>query len=187
MRVLIAYGSRYGSTEEIAYKISEYLKDMNVESTVINVKKEKKQPKLIKYDGVIVGSSIKISKWMNEPKNFLKNNSRELENMKLAVFISCISKINDPEYAQKDLLEKIFTETGVTPDLYEAFGPLIDMTGNSRMGFLDKMISKTVITGLNNDLNLNLDPDGRNDLRDWDKIKEFTEKFVLLLSLNSEN
>ena len=61
MRVLIAYGSRYGSTEEIANKISEYLEEMNVESTVINLKKIK-QPKLTEYDGVIVGSGIKISK-----------------------------------------------------------------------------------------------------------------------------
>ena len=184
MRVLIAYGSRYGSTEEIADKISEYLKEMNVESTVINLKKEKKQPQLTEYDGVIVGSGIKISKWMNEPKNFLKNYSGELSKKRLAVFISCISKINDPEYAQKDLLEKIFTETGVKPDIYESFGPLIDMTGSSRMGFLDKMISKTVITGLNNDLNLNLDPDGRNELREWDEIKRFIGEFVDIIRDN---
>ena len=186
MRVLIAYGSRYGSTEEIANKISEYLEEMNVESTVINLKKIK-QPKLTEYDGVIVGSGIKISKWMNEPKNFLKNYSGEISKKKLAVFISCISKINDPEYAQKDLLEKIFTETGVKPDTYASFGPLIDMTGSSRMGFLDKMISKTVITGLNNDLNLYLDPDGRNDLRDWDEIKRFTGEFVDIIREASDH
>jgi len=52
------------------------------------------------------------------------------------------------------------------------------MTSSSRMGFLDKMISKAVIAGLNNDLNLNLDLNGRNDLRDWEKIREFTNKFI---------
>lgn len=183
MRVLIAYGSRYGSTEEIVNKISEYLKDLDVESTVVDVKKEKKWPLFDGYDGVIVGSGIKISKWMREPLQFLELRSHDLERIKLAVFISCISIINDPEYAQKELLEKIFKETGVAPDLYEAFGPLIDMSGSSRMGFLDKIISKTVITGLNNDLNLNLDMNGRNDLRDWDKIKQFTEKFINILNM----
>jgi len=68
MRVLISYGSRYGSTEEIANKISGHLKDLNIESTVIDVKKERKWPTLEEYDGIIVGSGIKISKWMNEPK-----------------------------------------------------------------------------------------------------------------------
>lgn len=60
------------------------------------------------------------------------------------------------------------------------------MTGSSRMGFLDKMISKAVITGLNNDMNLKLDQNGRNDLRDWDKIREFTYKFTKIIAMYSE-
>lgn len=115
MRVLIAYGSRYGSTEEIANKISEYFKESNIESTVIDVKKEKKWPSLQEYDGVIVGSGIKISKWMNEPRKFLEKNSQELNKKKLAVFISCITIINEPEIARKNLLEKVFKETGLSP------------------------------------------------------------------------
>jgi len=87
MRVLISYGSRYGSTEEIANKISGHLKDLNIESTVIDVKKERKWPTLEEYDGIIVGSGIKISKWMNEPRKFLEKNSQELKNKKLAVYI----------------------------------------------------------------------------------------------------
>ena len=178
MRVLIAYGSRYGSTEEIAHKIAEYLSEENIETTVVDVKKEKKWPLFDGYDGVIVGSGIKISKWIRELQQFLELRSHDLKKMKLAVYISCISIINDPEYTQKELLEKIFKETDVEPVLYEAFGPLIDMSSSSRMGFLDKIISKTVITGLNNDLKLNLDMNGRNDLRDWEKIREFTNKFI---------
>ena len=181
MRVLIAYGSRYGSTEEIAHKIAEYLAENSIEATVVNVKKEKKWPLFDEYDGVIVGSGIKISKWMREPKIFLEKRAQELKKMKLAVYISCISIINDPEYTRKELLEKVFTETNVKPDLYEAFGPLIDMSSSSKMGFIDKIISKTVITGLNKDLNLNLDMNGRNDLRDWEKIREFTNKFIEII------
>ena len=75
MSVLIAYGSRYGSTEEIATKLAGYLGDKGIEATILNLKKEKKWPNLEGYDGVIVGSSVKITKWMNEPIEFLRKNN----------------------------------------------------------------------------------------------------------------
>ena len=68
--------------------------------------------------------------------------------------------------------------TGVRADLYEAFGPLIDVGEGSRMGFLDKRIAQTVMAGLSGELGLELDMRGRNDLRDWDRIRYFAHRFA---------
>ena len=45
-----------------------------------------------------------------------------------------MSVLTDPDYTQEDLLERVWVEA----DLYEAFGPLVDVGEGSRMGFLDR-------------------------------------------------
>ncbi|TRO46565.1 nitric oxide synthase, partial [Candidatus Bathyarchaeota archaeon] len=67
MKVLIAYGSRWGSTEEIAGRLAELLVEEGVEADILDVKGERNWPSLERYDGVIVGSSVKVTKWMREP------------------------------------------------------------------------------------------------------------------------
>ncbi len=63
-------------------------------------------------------------------------------------------------------------------DLYEAFGPLVDVGEGSRMGFLDKKIAQSVMLGLSKEKGLELDMKGRNDLRDWDRIRDFAHRFA---------
>ena len=180
MKVLIAYGSRYGSTEEIALKFVDLLEDEDIETKLLNLKKEK-TPNLNEYDGIIVGSSVKITKWMKEPQRFLIQNRDALNQKKVAIYVSCMSILTDPEYAREELLEKVFENAGVIPDLYEAFGPVIDLGENSRMGFIDKRIAHSVIIGLSKEKGYDLNMKGRNDLRDWAKISEFGLKYIELL------
>jgi menaquinone-dependent protoporphyrinogen oxidase len=180
MKVLIAYGTRYGSTEEIATKLASILNEKEIETTVLNLKKEK-NPNLHDIDGIIVASGVKITKWMKEPQRFLKRNKELLKGKKLALYVSCMTVLTDPEYAREELLEKVIEKAGVQADLYEAFGPLMDLGANSRMGFLDKKIAQSVLIGLSKEQGLELDMKGRNDLRDWDKINEYANKFIELL------
>jgi menaquinone-dependent protoporphyrinogen oxidase len=180
MKVLIAYGSRYGSTEEIATKLTSILNDKEIETTVLNLKKEK-TPNLNIFDGIIVGSGVKITKWMKEPQRFLRQNRVVLNGKKLALFVSCMSVLTDAEYARNELLEKVMEKAGVKADLYEAFGPLMDLGENSKMGFFDKKIAQSVMMGLSKEQGLELDMKGRNDLRDWDKISEYANKFSNIL------
>ena len=56
MTVLIAYGSRYGSTEGIAKNIAEKLEKEGFEIKLVNLKKEKHNLYENEYDGIIVGS-----------------------------------------------------------------------------------------------------------------------------------
>ena len=178
MRVLIAYGSRWGSTEEIATRLTEFLEAEGVEAAVLDVKKDKDWPSLEGYDGVIVGSSVKVTKWMREPLAFLRRKADELRGRSVALFVSCMSVLTDPEYARTDLLEKVAESAGVEPVLVEAFGPVIDMGPGSRMGFLDKKIAQSVMLGLSKDKGLEFDADGRNDLRDWERVKGFAHRFA---------
>ena len=179
--MLIAYGSRWGSTEEIAGRLAEFLGEEGVEADTLDVKGDRHWPSLEGYDGVIVGSSVKITKWMREPLQFLRRKAGELRGKPLALFVSCISLLTDPEYARTDLLEKVAESSGVEPALMEAFGPVIDMGPGSRMGFLDKKIAQSVMLGLSKEKGLEFDADGRNDLRDWGRVEEFARGFAEVL------
>ena len=176
--MLIAYGSRWGSTEEIAGRLAGFLGEEGVEADLLDVKRERGWPSLEGYEGVIVGSGVKISKWMREPLQFLMRKADELKGKKVALFVSCMSMLTDPEYARTDLLENVAESAGVEADLMEAFGPVIDMGPGSRMGFLDKRIAQTVMLGLSEEKGMEFDADGRNDLRDWGRIKEFARSFA---------
>ena len=46
------------------------------------------------------------------------------------------------------------------------------------MGFLDRRIAGTVMLGLSEEQGLELDMKGRNDLRDWDRVRESARRFA---------
>ena len=75
-------------------------------------------------------------------------------------------------------LRLLFRRAGVEAEMMAAFGPVMDVGPASRMGFLNKKISQSVMLGLSNEQGLELDMKGRNDLRDWDRVKEFAYRFA---------
>jgi menaquinone-dependent protoporphyrinogen oxidase len=178
MRVLIAYGSRWGSTGEIAGRLAGFLGEKGVEATLLDVKRNRLWPSLEGYDGVMVGSGVKIMKWMGEPLAFLRRKREELKGKKLALFVSCMTVLIEPENARRDLLVKVADNAGVEVDMMEAFGPVLDVGPGSRMGFLDKKIAQSVMLGLSNEHGMEIDMKGRNDLRDWDRVRDFAHRFA---------
>ncbi len=178
MRVLIAYGSRWGSTEEIAGRLAGFLEEEGVEATVLDVKKNRLWPSLEGFDGVMVGSGVKVTKWMGEPLAFLRRKRDELKGRKVALFVSCMTVLIEPENARRDLLEKVAEAAGVEVDMMEAFGPVMDVGPGSRMGFLDKKVAQSVMLGLSKEHGMEIDMKGRNDLRDWDKVRAFAHRFA---------
>ena len=77
MKVLVAYGTRYGATQGIAEKMGEWLRGNGIDSDIIDVKKDQ-WPNLNQYNGLIAGSGIRIGQWTKELKNFIKNQKEEL-------------------------------------------------------------------------------------------------------------
>ncbi len=174
-RVLIAYGTRFGSTEEISSKMAEIMKKNGLDTTIINVKKDK-WPPLDQFAAVLIGSGIKMGKWTKEAKNFIKKNIKALkEKSFLAVFVSS-GEASDPEKyqeAKEKYVQKMITDLGLDLNkvMHEAFGGVFDMSSTSRMGRLDKMFSNM---GAKEDENIT--ENEYNDLRDWDQIQSFANE-----------
>ena len=185
--VLIAYGSRYGSTEEISKEIAKVLENKGIEIQLIDLKKTKSKewPSLESFDGVLVGSGIKIGKWMKEPKKFLEKHKDEFKKKEklLGLFVSSGNASIPEKYqqAKTDYLEKVMTEIEIEADIYDAFGGVYDLSNSSKMGFLMKKMIKMAMKEITEETGIELNENARNDLRNWDQIRDFAEKFAGLV------
>jgi len=190
-KILIAYGSRYGSTEEIAYSMAEILANAGLETQLIDVRrtKQKDWPPLASFDGVLVGSGIKIGRWTKEATVFLKTHADELKGLKaqglvVGAFVSCgmASTPGQQDEARRKYLEEVLTNVGITDvvDTYDAFGGVYDLSPSAPIGFLDKRMLGMAAKQMAKD-GTPLTEGARNDLRDWDQIRTFTEHFAQLV------
>jgi len=59
-KVLVAYGSKYGSTAEIAEKIGHVIADEGFQVDVLSADKVKN---VTDYQGVVIGSAAYIGNW----------------------------------------------------------------------------------------------------------------------------
>ncbi len=180
VKILIAFGSRYGSSQEIAEKISVLLKDQGLETQLLNLKqvKQKNWPSLGGFDGILIGSGIKIGMWTKESKAFLKFMLSSVFNKPVGAFVSCGEAINpkNRSTARERYLSKMLEKYGVNAALYDAFGGVFDLSDTSN---LSKMAKKILIAVSKDDPTIK--PDQRNDGRNWEQIKQFALEFSKLV------
>jgi menaquinone-dependent protoporphyrinogen oxidase len=178
-KVLIAYGTWYGSTgkEDISSEI------VNLCST-----KEDDWPAVGSFNGILVGSGIKVSDWTKEPLEFLKNNRDELnkDNHILGMFICSAMSIVNPTYAKKTYLEDLAEEMGLKADLFEALSGVFDFSKVDKMGFLEKRAVKSLMEGVEKAKGIKIDWNGKNDLRDKKQIRTFAKNFASLVVQHSK-
>ncbi len=182
-KVLIAYGTRYGATEGVAIKIAEIFRDNNVLADVVNLKEKSDFDNFDDYDGLIIGSSIKIGQWTRDVKNFVRNMRLEIQKLTGPFgFYVCSGYASlDEQYAKvkEEYIPDKLTEFDISINYYDAFGGLIDFSESSKMGWLEKKIMKLAgsqATGLPVE-------EEYTDLRDWDKIEKFALGYLELIKV----
>jgi menaquinone-dependent protoporphyrinogen oxidase len=181
-KILIAFGTRYGSTEATAKELAKIFEEKGLQAELLDLKgaKEKNWPKITEYDGVIVGTGIKMGKWTNKAKKFLREIKSDLESagIKLFIYVSCMLCLTDPEKAREDYLNKKIEKYEIKSEKYEAFEPILDFTDESQMGWFAKsIIKKSAQEDLEKE-GIYMDYEARNDLRDMEKIKKFAEEII---------
>lgn len=131
MKTLIAYASKYGTTE----KCANLLKDkLDGEVVVANLKKVK--PQLSEYDAVIVGGPIYIGKLNKVVEAFCINNLPTLVDKKLGFFL-CHMEMEKP---LDELIAKHYPKKLVeTASAASGFGGAFYV---SKMNFLYKAMIK---------------------------------------------
>jgi menaquinone-dependent protoporphyrinogen oxidase len=125
-KVVIAYGSRYGSTDEIARAMVQVLEKEGLETQLLDPRhtKQKQGPTLTSFDGILVGSGIKMFRWVGDATTFLKKHADELKALKakglvVGVFVSCGS-VSTPEghaEAKDRYVDKVLTDLGIKAEV----------------------------------------------------------------------
>ena len=170
-KVLICYGTRYGSAGEIAEKIGETLENRTAMVEVVNLKKGKVKD-LESFDLIIIGSGIQMGRWTKEPLKFLKKNREILSRKKVALFVSCMSatKPETCNQGRRDYLDKIIADfPEIVPIAMGLFGGLIDPSRGGRMtkGLMSALLKEFAKE--------DEEPPEYVDLRDWDQIRIWAE------------
>ncbi|MFX0036645.1 MAG: flavodoxin domain-containing protein [Candidatus Hermodarchaeota archaeon] len=182
-KVVILYGTCYGSTEEVAVKIGELLKESGIDANVYNLEDiiNDKKFNLDSYDGIILGTAIyNCSNWTKGAKQFLKGFSKRLKqgNQPLAIFTLC-GTASDPTKIpelKKSLIEDKLKKHSLKTQCYDVFGGVLDLSEESRMSKFDIKIGKLMSNTLPN-----IKKGQNNDFRDWNKIRAFAESFLEIL------
>jgi menaquinone-dependent protoporphyrinogen oxidase len=87
-RILIAYGTRCGSTGGVAESIGQAL---SATGAAVDVHPVKDVNDLSPYQAVIVGSAIRMGKWLPEAVEFVKTHQDRLSRVPVAYFAVCLA------------------------------------------------------------------------------------------------
>ena len=175
-KILVAYGTRYGSARIIAQDIAEFLGKKGVQVEVVDLKKGRPSAKLEEYDLVVAGSSIAMFSWIGAVKRFLGKCRRA--GVQTVVFIACGMAIEASEKAREKFLDKKIGRIGLKPVFSEPIGPVIDFRpGEGLPEGLKKRIGGTIKAMAKDQYQ----EDGLMDFRDQGRFQEFLEKLGSLV------
>ncbi len=177
MKALIVYGTRYGTAAEIAEEMGKVMENEGVEVDVIN-SKGLKDCDVFLYDLVVVGSGIRMGKWTKESLKFLKDNKENLENKKVALFVSCGAANEEKTRAegQEKYLDAVALKyLSGKPVAAGLFGSVYDPNANH--GLLYKLTwTKSIKKELEKK---GIDTSKRYDYRNWDEIRAWARNLVV--------
>jgi menaquinone-dependent protoporphyrinogen oxidase len=153
MTLLVAYGSKHGSTQEVAEAVAERLRAGGRE---VDLLRAADVDDLTPYGGVVLGGSLYVGRWHEDARRFLSRYREELSTLPLAVFA-----LGPKTAEQKDLadartqLDKALSKTPeLEPRSVAVFGGVIDP---SKLRFpLNRLPA--------------------SDARDWDAIDAWVEE-----------
>lgn len=81
--ILVAYATRYGSTQETAQAIAQILRELEFETDLAPMRQVRS---LEKYDAVVIGAPLQMFKWHGDAHHFVEQYRRALTRLPVAVF-----------------------------------------------------------------------------------------------------
>jgi menaquinone-dependent protoporphyrinogen oxidase len=151
MAVLVAYASKHGSTQGIAERIAEKLRQLGKEAEARPVDAVKNPGG---YEALVIGSAIYYGSWLKEATEWVHRNQAILAQRPVWLFSvgPLGTDFMDIEQQPKEKAE--FQET-IRPRDERTFFGVLDL---SRLSFTERMMAKALRA-----------PEG--DFRDWEAIE----------------
>lgn len=151
MSILVAYASKHGSTQGIAERIAEQLRQLGKQAEARPVEAVEDPGS---YEALVIGSAVYYGSWLKEATEWVHRNRAVLAKLPVWLFSSgpLGTEVQDAEQQPKEMAE--FRETIAPRDQRVFFGAL----DPSRLSFAERMMVKAVRA-----------PAG--DFRDWEAVE----------------
>lgn len=159
MRVLVAYATKHGATEEIAQKIGELLGQAGLSPDVLAAGSV---GDLAPYAGVVLGSAVYVGQWRKEAVAFLKDNEAALAQLPVWIFSSGPTGEGEAAELANDWL------------LPDALRDIVDRIGPRDIVLFHGEVDLEEL-GLGESLMIKVVKAPAGDFRDWDAITAWAE------------
>ena len=147
--ILLAYATRYGSTQEVAEAIAAELREAGLE---IDIQAMQEVRTLDNYDAVVLGAAIYNTRWHPDAHNFLAQHQEALSRRPVAIF--ALGPLSTSDAAMRNSRRQLDKELKkylwLKPAALEMFVGKIDPM---KLGFFDRLMTPA------------------SDHRDWDAIR----------------
>ena len=158
-KVLVAYGTKYGATAEIAEKIGQVL---GQEGFAAEVLPAERAGDVTSYQAVVLGSAVYIGQWRKEAATFLEANAEQLAERPVWLFSSGPTGEGDPVllgkgWAFPEGLQSV--ADSIQPRDTAVFSGVMDL---DKASFFEKLIVRLIKAPV-------------GDFRDWDAITAWAQ------------
>ncbi|GCE24223.1 flavodoxin domain-containing protein [Dictyobacter kobayashii] len=157
--ILVAYATRYGSTQEVAETMAATLRERGFE---VDLQPAQDVKTLAGYQAIILGAPIFMSRWHKDARHFLTRHSIALATLPVAIFALGPTHADEKEFqeARQQLDTELAQFSWLTAYAVEIFGGKFDPAKFN--------IPYTLLPVLKNI--------PASDVRDWDAIRAWTSK-----------
>lgn len=157
-KYLVAYGTAAGSTAEVAEAVGEEMRKGGLDVDVMAVEAVRD---LAAYDGVVIGSAVRIANLVSPTRKFIRKFKKALKARPLAYFLVCMTMAEDtPENVQKA------TEFAKT---------LMNLKEPLSLGLFGGCMDPDKLTGM---FAKTMQSQPKEDKRDWEAIRAWAQDLV---------
>jgi menaquinone-dependent protoporphyrinogen oxidase len=157
-KILVAYASRAGSTGEVAEAIGQVLCEAGA---AVDVRLAKEVTDLSPYRAVVVGSGIRVGKWLPEAVQFVERYQEALSRVPVAYFLVCLTLKEDTEENRRTVAAYLDPVRDlVQPVDVGLFAGAMDY---AKLPFIFRLMMKAMKS-----------PEG--DFRDWEAIRDWADQ-----------
>jgi menaquinone-dependent protoporphyrinogen oxidase len=164
-KVLIAYASKSGATGEVAEALGESLRS---QGATVDVRAVKTVTSLDGYGAVVIGSSVRMGKWLSEATEFVTKNQAWLSQMPTALFTLHMLNLDDSAASVAGRRAYTAPVRQLVSPAAEAF--FAGRMAYAHLSFFESLMSKAMKAQ-------------EQDLRDWAKIRAWAAELRPALGL----